>query len=192
MYKRVITEKAKYSVPVDKDEQTERLVEYSTDMTANVDVSGLSFPEVKNGYERTYYVSRVHDYSDEQDGSKKNAQIVYKGKAVNGKLPITTNLFCTYAITYGDERKGGGGGGGGKGPGGNTPGTTFDSSYISTMAFNANGNMRGTYGFISPKTGDNRHPLLWGILFVIFAALFVGMTKFLKDVGMFKIIKKII
>ena len=203
MYKRVITEKIKYTVPVSKDEQTEKLPEYSSDMTANIDVNGLSFPAVKKGYERTYYVSRVHDYSDEQDGTRKNAQIVYKGAAVNGKIPITTKLFCTYAITYSDERKGNGGNGGGNGDGGgnggnggngdgggNGSGTTYDNAYLSTMAY-ANGNMIGTLGFVSPKTGDNRHPVVWGILFVVFAGLFIGMTKFLKDVGLFKIVKKL-
>lgn len=214
MYKRVTKEKLLNGEVINKDEQTEMMPEYSTSITASVDVNDLNFPALKKGYSRTYYVSRVHDYSDEQDGREKNAQIIYKGKAVNGKLPITTSLFCTFAITYSDAYNGGGSGGGnpggdipgggdpdggnpggdipGGGAGGNGPGTTFDSTYISTLAYNAGGNMRGTYGFVSPSTGDKSHPVVWFVLFVIFTSLFAGMTKFLKDVGLFKVIKKIL
>ena len=51
-------------------------------------------PEVQKGFERTFSVLRVHDGK---------VEVVAEGlKAVDGKLPVETDKFSTYAIAYKD------------------------------------------------------------------------------------------
>ncbi len=84
---------------ISTDTTTSQLNRTSSLVTINVDVNTLNFPAPVPGMRRTYLVERSHDYGD---GNGLVSQIIYNAESVNGTIPITTDMFCTFAITYKD------------------------------------------------------------------------------------------
>lgn len=163
-------------------ESMQQIYDYKNDITININVNELGFEPVKSGMRRIYYVSRVHEYD-----YGKNAEVIFEGFDRNGMISIKTQLFCPFAITYKDIP------GGTPTPGPDEPGSdpTGSSGSNNTQVLQTATAPVNVTMYTSPQTGDNSHVVLWSIIGVVFAALFVLMTIFLKDTGLFKIIRRL-
>lgn len=166
---------------IDRVESTIRIYDFQNEMNIGIDVAGLGFDSVPKGKVRYYYVARVHDYGN--GTGNEDAEIVYSGPAQNGKIPINTQLFCPFGIGYKDVN-------------GSTPTPGPDPDPVipvsgSTTRIEPAATTPMAIAYMSPQTGDRSHLALWIVMGVIFTSLFVFLTSFLKDTGLFKIIKKL-
>lgn len=87
---------------VGQTEETKQITQYSKPLTMKINVDDLGFGPVPSGLDRVYSVSRIHDYSNNQDGSDVRAEIVFTGKAQGGVIDVASDKFCTFAVSYKD------------------------------------------------------------------------------------------
>lgn len=141
------------------------LTELSQPLNLTVDV-----PEAYQAANRSFGIIRVHG------GAAAALEVTQQ----NNQVRFASNEFSTYALVYADAKKPGHTGGSGSGNNGGSTGsnTSTGSTTQNTAASNqtasqpaaatANTDTAAQTAAV-PQTGDESHPLLWGMLFGISA-----------------------